>query len=148
QPPRVAPLLPAGLHAFFAEQVRRSLGEGPICELRAVSKSFDRGDGPPLRVLENVSLDIRPNEVLCLLGPSGCGKSTILRVVAGLIPPTTGEVLAHGRPLSGVNPAVAIVFQSFALFPWLTVERNVEVVLRAQGQEEAGAREKARSAIR
>jgi NitT/TauT family transport system ATP-binding protein len=124
------------------------LGERPICELRAVSKSFDRGDGPPLRVLENVSLDIRPNEVLCLLGPSGCGKSTILRVVAGLIPPTSGEVLAQGQPLSGVNPAVAIVFQSFALFPWLTVERNVEVVLRAQGQDEAAAREKARSAIR
>ena len=121
---------------------------GPLSELRSVSKSFERGDSPPLRVLEDVSLDIRPNEVLCLLGPSGCGKSTILRMVAGLIAPTSGDVLTHGAPLRGVNPCVAIVFQSFALFPWLSVERNVEVVLRSQGQDEATAREKARSAIR
>jgi len=124
------------------------VGETAICELKAVSKSFDRGDGAPLRVLEDVTLDVRPNEVLCLLGPSGCGKSTILRIVAGLIRPSSGEVLAHGSPLQGVNPGVAIVFQSFALFPWLTVERNVEVVLRSQGQGEAAARERARRAIR
>ena len=73
---------------------------------------------------------IRPNEVVALLGPSGCGKSTILRILAGLIAPTAGEVLYHGAPLAGLNPGVAFVFQSFALFPWMTVAENVEAVAR------------------
>jgi ABC-type phosphate transport system ATPase subunit len=116
--------------------------------LKGVHKSFERDGGKPLRVLEDITLDLRPNEVLALLGPSGCGKSTILRIVAGLIRASGGEVLYHGSPLEGVNPGVAIVFQSFALFPWLTVERNVVVVLRTLGFDEAAAREKARGAIR
>ena len=66
-----------------------------ICELRAVDKTFDRGGGKPLHVLENINLSIRANEVVCLIGPSGCGKSTILRIFAGLIAPTKGEVLHH-----------------------------------------------------
>ena len=90
--------------------------EAPICQLKGVQKSFNRGDGKPLRVLEDITLDVRPNEVLALLGPSGCGKSTILRIVAGLIPPSGGEVLYHGEPLRGLN-GIAIVLQSFALFP-------------------------------
>jgi NitT/TauT family transport system ATP-binding protein len=122
--------------------------EEPICQLKGVQKSFDRGDGKPLRVLEDITMDVRPNEVLALLGPSGCGKSTILRIAAGLIPPSSGEVLSHGQPLRGLNPGIAIVFQSFALFPWLTVEQNVEKVLRALGLGEAAARDKARGAIR
>ncbi len=124
------------------------MAETPICELKGVHKSFDRGGAKPLRVLEDVTLDVRPNEVLCLLGPSGCGKSTILRVIAGLIRPDAGDVSYHGAPLVGLNPGVAIVFQSFALFPWLTVEHNVAVVLRAQGLDEKAARDKARGAIR
>lgn len=124
------------------------MAEAPICELLGVHKSFDRDGGKPLRVLEDVTLDVRTNEVLCLLGPSGCGKSTILRIVAGLIQATGGEVLYHGSPLEGLNPGIAIVFQSFALFPWLTVERNVAVVLRTLGLEEAAAQEKARRTIR
>ncbi len=124
------------------------MAEVPICELKGVHKSFDRDGGKPLRVLEDITLDVRPNEVLALLGPSGCGKSTILRIVAGLIRATGGDVLYRGSPLEGVNPGVAIVFQSFALFPWLTVERNVVVVLRSLGLDEAAAREKARRAIR
>ena len=78
-------------------------------------------NGTPLRVLEDINLAIQPNEVVALLGPSGCGKSTILRILAGLIRPTAGEVLYHGEPLDGLNPGVAIVFQSFALYPWMTV---------------------------
>jgi NitT/TauT family transport system ATP-binding protein len=124
------------------------VAENPICELKGVHKSFDRDAGKTLRVLEDITLDVRPNEVLALLGPSGCGKSTILRIVAGLIRATGGEVLYHGVPLTGVNPGVAIVFQSFALFPWLTVENNVAVVLRTQGLDAAAAGEKARRAIR
>ena len=121
--------------------------ETAICELKGVQMSFDRGGGKPLRVLEDVDLDLRANEVLALLGPSGCGKSTILRIVAGLIRPTGGEVLYHGQPLAGLNPGIAIVFQSFALFPWLTVEQNVAVVLRALRLGETATREKARRAI-
>jgi NitT/TauT family transport system ATP-binding protein len=124
------------------------LPETAICSLKGVHKSFARDGGTPLRVLEDITLAVRPNEVLALLGPSGCGKSTILRIVAGLIQATGGEVLYHGSPLQGVNPGVAIVFQSFALFPWLTVERNVAVVLHTLGFAEAAAREKARQAIR
>jgi NitT/TauT family transport system ATP-binding protein len=119
-----------------------------ICELRGVDKTFDRGGGKPLHVLDNISLSIRANEVVCLIGPSGCGKSTILRIFAGLIAPTKGDVLHHGRKLEGLNPGVAMVFQSFALFPWMTVEDNVRAVLRAKGLSEADVRSRARRAIR
>ena len=98
----------------------------PILELRGVQKSFDRGTGVPLRVLEDINLDIRPNEVLCLIGPSGCGKSTIMRIFAGLIEPTQGQVRYRGQKQVGLNSNVAIVFQGFALYPWMTVEANVK----------------------
>ncbi len=80
-------------------------------------------------VLEDVSLEICPNEILGILGPSGCGKSTLLRVLIGLLAPTRGQVLAHGKPLVGMHPGVALVFQNFGLFPWLTVRQNVEMAL-------------------
>ena len=102
-----------------------------LCELRHVDKEFPQGKGSPLQVLKDISLSIRPNEVVTLLGPSGCGKSTILRILAGLTPPTRGEVLYHSAPLSGLNPGIGFVFQSFALYPWMTVTQNVEAVLRA-----------------
>jgi NitT/TauT family transport system ATP-binding protein len=108
----------------------------PLCELRHVSHDFPQPNGRPRRVLDDVTLTVRPNEVIALIGPSGCGKSTVLRILAGLIRPTAGDVLAHGRPLDGLNPGVAIVFQSFALLPWLTVAQNVAVVLRAAGRAE------------
>ncbi|HET6440421.1 MAG TPA: nitrate/sulfonate/bicarbonate ABC transporter ATP-binding protein [Anaeromyxobacter sp.] len=104
-----------------------------LCELRHVDKEFPQGKGPPLRVLEDVSLSVRQNEVVALLGPSGCGKSTILRILAGLTTPSRGEVLYHGAPLSGLNPGIGFVFQSFALYPWMTVTQNVAAVLRAKG---------------
>jgi len=80
-------------------------------------------------VLHDVCLDVAPNEILAILGPSGCGKSTLLRVLVGLIPPTRGQVFAHGKPLCGLHPGIAIVFQNFGLFPWLTVRQNVEMAL-------------------
>ncbi|HEY7974104.1 MAG TPA: nitrate/sulfonate/bicarbonate ABC transporter ATP-binding protein, partial [Ktedonobacterales bacterium] len=87
--------------------------------------------GGTILVLDDITLELRAGEFVALLGPSGSGKSTLLRILAGLIPPSSGQVLAHERPLQGTNPAVAIVFQSFALYPWLTVLENAEFGLLA-----------------
>ncbi len=99
----------------------------PLCEARHVSISF--GPKGSRRVLDDVSLAIYPDEIAAVLGPSGCGKSTLLRVLAGLIRPNSGQVLAKGRVLDGVLPGVSLVFQSVALFPWLTAKQNVELAL-------------------
>ncbi|HEY2388514.1 MAG TPA: nitrate/sulfonate/bicarbonate ABC transporter ATP-binding protein [Candidatus Binatia bacterium] len=112
-----------------------------LAEARSISKVFVR-DEHELVVLKDVSLAIRPGEVVAVLGPSGCGKSTLLRILVGLIPPTGGEVLCHGMPLHGIHPGAAIVFQSFALYPWLTVAENVRVGLhrKALSREEENRR--------
>lgn len=107
--------------------------EQPLAETRGVWKSFASDDGRELTVLSDVTFAVRPGEIVAVLGPSGCGKSTLLRVLVGLVPPSRGEVLCHGRPLAGIHPGAAIVFQSFALFPWLTVEQNVAVGLSGRG---------------
>src|SRR5262245_6307578 len=119
-----------------------------LCELRGVSQEFKQPRGTPQLVVADVSLAIRPNEVVALLGPSGCGKSTLLRILAGLIPPTQGEVLYHGAPLRGLNPGVGFVFQSFALFPWMTVFENVLEALKPLGLSGAETITRAESAIR
>ncbi|HUO09427.1 MAG TPA: nitrate/sulfonate/bicarbonate ABC transporter ATP-binding protein [Phycisphaerae bacterium] len=110
-----------------------------ICEARNVSVAFGE---PPRTVLANVTLAAKEGEVLALLGPSGCGKSTLLRAMIGLLKPTTGEVFAHGKPLTTVHPGVALVFQSFALYPWLTVSQNIAVALNGLdlAPEEAATR--------
>src|SRR5689334_18846462 len=119
-----------------------------LCEARNVSQQFSLPNGKSLLVLDNVTLAIQPNEIVALLGPSGCGKSTILRILAGLIHPTQGEVRYHAAPLKGLNPGVAIVFQSFALYPWLTVTQNVQLALKAAGVARAEADRRAANAIR
>jgi len=86
-----------------------------------------------IRILGPVDLDIREGEFLSLVGPSGCGKSTLLRIVAGILPPSRGAVWVGDRPLKGANRRAAMVFQSFALFPWLTVVDNVAIGLEARG---------------
>jgi NitT/TauT family transport system ATP-binding protein len=96
-------------------------------------ESVEQFYGGRIRILGPVDLDVREGEFLSLVGPSGCGKSTLLRIVAGLLRPTRGRVLLRGRPLSGVNPGAAVVFQSFALFPWMTVVDNVALGLEARG---------------
>jgi NitT/TauT family transport system ATP-binding protein len=120
----------------------------PLCELRHVRHDFALPNGTPRTVLEDVDVAIRPGEVVALLGPSGCGKSTILRVLAGLVQPTAGEVLYHGEPLRGLNPGVAMVFQSFALYPWMTVTGNIEIVLEAASLPRSEVDERVSSAIR
>jgi NitT/TauT family transport system ATP-binding protein len=119
----------------------------PLCEIAHVSHDFKRPSGQCLRVLDDISLQIRENEVVALLGPSGCGKSTILRVLAGLIAPTAGEVLSRGEPLHGINQGVAMVFQSFALYPWMTARENILAVLRAQGWPEERIQERVEQVI-
>ena len=119
-----------------------------LVELRSVDKEFPQGSGPTLRVLQDISLAVRPNEVVALLGPSGCGKSTILRILAGLATPTRGVVTYHGAALEGLNPGVGFVFQSFALFPWMTVTQNVEAVLETKGLAREEIAERAARAIK
>ena len=105
----------------------------PIVEARRISKGFERPAGGQVRVIAPTDLALEPGAIVALLGPSGSGKSTLLRILSGLTPPSGGEVLWHGKPLADARPNVAIVFQSFALFPWLTVQENVEVPLLARG---------------
>jgi NitT/TauT family transport system ATP-binding protein len=97
----------------------------PLVELIGVEMRFGEGDDQKMKVLEDINLTVQEHDVLALLGPSGCGKSTIMRILSGLIQPTSGIVKYRGVPLSGVNPGVAMVFQNFALFPWLSVRENI-----------------------
>src|SRR5947208_2176821 len=107
-----------------------------LLELREVSKAFARARGE-LRVLENISFAVEEGEFVAVVGPSGCGKSTLLRIICGLIPPTSGQVLYRGKQVDGINLECALVFQSFALLPWLTVKANVELGLVARGLDGA-----------
>ncbi|TAN20583.1 MAG: nitrate/sulfonate/bicarbonate ABC transporter ATP-binding protein [Acidobacteria bacterium] len=110
-----------------------------IIEARSVQKWFPGPEGRRIEVIAPTDLAVYPEQVLALLGPSGSGKSTLLRMLAGLAAPSSGTVLWHGEPLRGQVPNAAIVFQGFALFPWLTVQENVEAPLEARGLD-AGAR--------
>ncbi|MFC0543350.1 ABC transporter ATP-binding protein [Kutzneria chonburiensis] len=113
-----------------------------LITVEKVSKSFD---GRP--VLDEITLELKAGEIVALLGRSGSGKSTLLRTIAGLIPPTHGTVRYRGQELNGANPGTAMVFQSFALMPWLTVLDNVELGLAAQGVPAKPRRERALAAI-
>ncbi|MCS7157065.1 MAG: nitrate/sulfonate/bicarbonate ABC transporter ATP-binding protein [Blastocatellia bacterium] len=105
----------------------------PIVEARAVEMFYLQPDGRRIEVIAPIDLAIYPDRIIALLGPSGSGKSTLLRILTGLVRPSAGEVLWHGQPLNSQRPNVAIVFQSFALLPWLTVLENVEAPLKARG---------------
>ena len=106
----------------------------PTLAIEEVSRTFAgvRG-GAPTRAIEPTSLRVSDAEFICILGPSGCGKSTLLRIVAGLDRPTTGRVLLDGEPVVGPGPDRGMVFQSYTLFPWLTVEDNIGFGLREKG---------------
>jgi NitT/TauT family transport system ATP-binding protein len=107
--------------------------EEPIIEARRVEKFYGDPGGVRIQVVAPTDLAISPGEIVALLGPSGSGKSTLLRMLTGLAKPSSGDVLWHGKPLEGPSANVAIVFQSFALFPWLTVLDNVQAPLLARG---------------
>ncbi|GAC1673554.1 MAG: nitrate/sulfonate/bicarbonate ABC transporter ATP-binding protein [Candidatus Acidiferrum sp.] len=105
----------------------------PIIEARKLEKFYPQPDGSRIQVIAPTDLSIFPGQIIALLGPSGCGKSTMLRMLTGLSPASAGSVYWHGQPVAGERPNVSIVFQSFALFPWLTVLENVEAPLEARG---------------
>jgi NitT/TauT family transport system ATP-binding protein len=107
-------------------------GNGPILDLRHISQIYSSGERH-FTAVQDVNLTLSEGEFVALLGPSGCGKSTLLRIITGLQPPTQGQVLYRGALQHGVNPHATIVFQTFALFPWLTVQQNVEIALKARG---------------
>jgi NitT/TauT family transport system ATP-binding protein len=115
----------------------------PIIEARQMEKSYPQPDGSRIQVIAPTSLAIYPGQIIALLGASGCGKSTLLRMLTGLSPASGGAVYWHGRPLDGKSPNVSIVFQSFALFPWLTVIENVEAPLEALGMPPIERRKRA-----
>jgi NitT/TauT family transport system ATP-binding protein len=136
-----------------AETVEEPLPEAqaaeapPVIEARQIEKWYLQPEGRQIQVVGKTDVSIRTDTITALLGPSGSGKSTILRMLSGLIPPSGGEILWHGQPFQTAHPNVAIVFQSFALFPWLTVLENVETPLLAKGVARAERRRRAVKAL-
>jgi NitT/TauT family transport system ATP-binding protein len=102
----------------------------PLLALERVSQKFRLDKGVELQILKNINISVQDREVVAFLGPSGCGKTTTLKIMAGLITPTEGTVYVHGKPLSGINPKLSMVFQSYALLPWYTVEQNISLGLK------------------
>ena len=121
---------PETVHA--PEEQPPHLGE-PIIEAFQIEQGFEQPDGRQIQVIAPMDLSVESDTILALLGPSGSGKSTLLRILSGLTAPSRGTVLVHGQPLDSCAPNIGIVFQSFALFPWLTVLENVELPLVARG---------------
>ena len=111
--------------------------------IRAVSRTFQGPRGQSTQALLPVDFDVRENDFVTILGPSGCGKSTLLRIVAGLDFPSTGQVLLDGQPVLGPGADRGMVFQSYTLFPWLTIEQNIRFGLRERGMPEAQQKERA-----
>ncbi|MHB8628098.1 MAG: ABC transporter ATP-binding protein [Aggregatilineales bacterium] len=124
----------------------RTVGN-PIVQAEHICKTFNAPGGAMLPVLQDINLTLREGEVLALLGRSGSGKSTLLRILAGLIHASEGQVLYNGKPIQGPNQNVTMIFQSFALLPWLTVEDNVSLGLKAKGVAKAERHERALKAI-
>ena len=123
------------------------LSATPLLSVTGCRQSYHKGSAADLLVLDDVNLRLDTGEIVGLLGRSGSGKSTLLRIVSGLLRPTAGSVLWEGRPVTGPVEGVAMVFQSFALFPWLTVVQNVELGLEAQGVSRVEREKRAESAI-
>ncbi|MBG6238506.1 NitT/TauT family transport system ATP-binding protein [Mycetocola sp. CAN_C7] len=110
--------------------------------VQGVTKTFDLS-GDEFIALDNVSLDVADNEFVTVVGPSGCGKSTLMNILAGLDDPTSGQALVNGKAVSGPGPERGVIFQQYALFPWLSVRKNVEFGLKTAGLGAKERREKA-----
>jgi NitT/TauT family transport system ATP-binding protein len=110
--------------------------------LRDVCLSYRAQDGQRLLALEDINLEVRAGEFLCIVGPSGCGKSTLLHLVAGLQAPTSGEILVDGKPVQGPGTDRILIFQDHGLFPWLTVGQNVEFGMKMKGVPKAERKER------
>jgi NitT/TauT family transport system ATP-binding protein len=119
----------------------------PLIELKNIHKSFTLSSGQKIKVLQDIHFNIEEGEILALLGPSGSGKSTCLRILSGLIDPTLGQCYRRGKILQGPNPDVAMVFQTFALLPWLTVAQNIAVGLEPLTLEKSEAEGRIKRAI-
>ena len=119
----------------------------PEIEIQGVTKSYETREGSFL-ALEEVNLDVEKNEFICVVGPSGCGKTTLMNIIAGLNPPSTGTVKVRGESVTGPGKGKGVVFQQYALYPWLTVEKNVEFGLRMKGVEKEKRREIAQKYIK
>jgi NitT/TauT family transport system ATP-binding protein len=132
--------------AAATDLVQETTHGEPILTVRGVSRGFPRGSGE-VRVLADVDLVLRAGEIVGLLGRSGSGKSTLLRIIAGLIRPGGGDVIYRGGPVNGPAEGVAMVFQTFALFPWLSVLQNVGAGLEALKVPPREARRRSLAAI-
>ncbi len=112
-----------------------------------VVKTYQTRSGETV-ALNGIDLEIKENEFICVVGPSGCGKSTLLNIIAGLLEPTSGQVYVDGKAVEGPGPDRGVVFQQYALFPWLTVQKNVEFGLQLQGMDKEKAQEEARKYLK
>ncbi|MBS0293068.1 MAG: ABC transporter ATP-binding protein [Proteobacteria bacterium] len=115
----------------------------PFLSIQSVSRTFVSPRGQATQALLPVDFDVQENDFVTILGPSGCGKSTLLRIVAGLDHPSSGRVLLGGQPVEGPGADRGMVFQSYTLFPWLTIEQNIRFGLRERGMPEAEQKERA-----
>jgi NitT/TauT family transport system ATP-binding protein len=120
----------------------------PKVALDAISLSYKTTAGERLLALDNISLEVKPGEFLCIVGPSGCGKSTLLHLIAGLHPQTSGKVLVDGKPVSGPGTDRILIFQELGLFPWLTVGGNVEFGMKMKNVNKTEREEKVQYYLR
>jgi NitT/TauT family transport system ATP-binding protein len=118
-----------------------------LLEIRALFQRFPVAGGESMEILHDINLEIREQEVVAILGPSGCGKSTLLRAVIGLERPSSGQVLYRGKLQTGLNPSAGLVFQNFALFPWLTVHQNVAIGLLSLPLDDADREKRVRRVL-
>jgi NitT/TauT family transport system ATP-binding protein len=123
---------------------RAAAAPPPAIEIRGLSRAFGRRDAR-VEAVRGFDLSVAPGEFVSILGPSGCGKSTVLNMVAGLLPPTAGEILLHGRPVAGISPEVGYVTQQDNLLPWRTLLENVEVALELKVRQAPPAERRLRA---
>jgi len=121
--------------------------QNKILELKNINKSFEKDDGSSTQVLDNINIEFKEGEIVGIIGRSGCGKSTLLRLITGLIPITSGEILFNNKPINNETAKISMVFQTFGLFPWLTISENIALGLKNQGLDEETINNKVSTAI-